>query len=160
MGDKEQELVKIISYEPAYARDFAELNLQWLRQYFEVEPYDEEVLFHPEKYILNSGGAIYFAQLSSGEIVGTVALLKRDSKVYELTKMGVKPHLRGKRIGQKLMYAAIYFAGQLGAHRVFLDSNRILKPAIQLYHKVGFKEIPVPKDSPYQRCNIRMELWV
>lgn len=152
--------VKIIQYEERYKHHFYDLNIEWLKKYFEVEPYDEEVLSKPEEYILKDGGQIYFAKTNDDVIVGTVALLKRGNDVFELTKMGVTEGFKGLKIGQKLMYAAIHEAGQLGAKRVFLDSNRILKPAITLYHKVGFKEIPVPSDSPYQRCNIRMELYV
>lgn len=151
--------VSIIPYESQYKACFYDLNMEWLKQFFEVEPYDEEVLSNPEKYILADGGQIYFAKAGE-EIVGTVALLKRADGVFELTKMGVTQQYKGLKIGQKLMYAAIHEASQLGAKRVFLDSNRILEPAITLYHKVGFKEIPVPADSPYKRCNIRMELWV
>ncbi|MFT6845594.1 MAG: GNAT superfamily N-acetyltransferase [Flavobacteriales bacterium] len=152
-------LVKIIAYESGFKQDFYRLNIEWLAKFFEVEPYDEQVLSKPEEYILKDGGAIYFAKLNE-EIIGTVALLKRGNGVFELTKMGVTPAYQGLKIGQKLMYAAIHEASQMGATRVFLDSNRILEPAITLYHKVGFKEIPVPADSPYKRCNIRMELWV
>ena len=58
------------------------------------------------------------------------------------------------------MYYAINFAGEHNYSRLFLDSNTVLEPAIRLYRKVGFKEIPVPEDSPYERCNIRMELKI
>ena len=72
--------------------------------------------------------------------------------------MAVTNKYQGLRIGQKLMYAAIHFAGQQGIPYLYLDSNTVLTPAITLYKKVGFKEIPVPEDTPYERCNIRMEL--
>lgn len=159
MSASEKPRVCIIPYETRYKACFYDLNMEWLKQFFEVEPYDEEVLSKPEQYILADGGQIYFAKAGE-EIVGTVAILKRDNGVFELTKMGVTEKYKGLKIGQKLMYAAIHEASQLGATRVFLDSNRILEPAITLYHKVGFKEIPVPENSPYKRCNIRMELWV
>ena len=72
--------------------------------------------------------------------------------------MAVTESYQGKKIGQKLMLACIDFAKEKGWDRLFLDSNRKLKPAINLYIKMGFVEIPVPEDSPYERCNIRMEL--
>lgn len=159
MNTPEKPRVQIIPFETCYKSYFYDLNMEWLEQLFGVEPYDEKVLSNPEQYILADGGQIYFAKTGE-EIVGTVALLKRADGVFELTKMGVTQQYKGLKIGQKLMYAAIHEASQLGATRVFLDSNRKLKPAITLYHKVGFKEIPVPADSPYVRCDIRMELWV
>jgi len=36
--------IDIISYQPEYAPSFYELNIEWLKTFFYVEPYDEEVL--------------------------------------------------------------------------------------------------------------------
>jgi GNAT superfamily N-acetyltransferase len=76
---------------------------------------------------------------------------------YELAKMAVSPEARGKNIGWLLGNAIIEKARSIGAHRLYLESNTILKPAISLYHKLGFKKITGPP-SPYERANIQMEL--
>jgi len=151
--------VKIIDYTPEYASDFARLNFEWLEKYFYIEDYDRQVLTNPKEYILDPGGYIFMATID-GKAVGTVALIYREEGVYELSKMAVTEEYKGLRIGQKLMYACIHFAGEQHFDSLFLDSNRKLTPAITLYHKVGFKEIPVPTDTPYERCNIRMELKI
>jgi len=155
----EQLKVDITAFNEQYVDDFAELNFEWLEKYFYIEEYDREVLTNPKKFILNDGGQIFYA-LIDGKVVGTVALIKRGEGVFELSKMAVTEDYKGMRIGQKLMYACIDYAGQNGIKRLFLDSNKKLTPAITLYNKVGFKEIPVPKDTPYERCNIRMELYL
>ena len=155
----EQLKVAIIAFDEQYTNDFTNLNFEWLEKYFYIEDYDREVLTQPHKYILEEGGQIFFALIGK-EVVGTVALIKREEGVFELSKMAVTEKYKGKRVGQKLMYACIDYAGRNGIGRLFLDSNRKLAPAIALYHKVGFKEIPVPKDTPYERCNIRMELYL
>ena len=147
--------VEIISSNDQYITQFADLNFEWLEKYFYIENYDREVLTNPKKYILNEGGQILFA-LIDGKAVGTVALIKRDEGVFELSKMAVTEDYKGLRIGQKLMYACIDYAGQHGVKRLFLDSNRKLIPALKLYAKVEFKEIPTPKDTPYERADIRM----
>jgi len=95
--------------------------------------------------------------LVDDEVAGTVALIKREG-TFELSKMGVKPRFQGFGLGVKLMEKCIDFAKEQGWKRIFLDSNRKLTPAITLYHKMGFEEIPVPDDTPYERCDIRMEL--
>ena len=151
--------INIIPFDAQYINDFTQLNFEWLEKYFYIEDYDREVLTQPEKYIINTGGEILFA-IINGEIVGTVALIKRGEGNFELSKMAVTEKYKGLRIGQKLMYACIHYAGEHNFDRLFLDSNRKLTPAISLYHKVGFKEIPVPEDTPYERCNIRMELMI
>ncbi|MCG8574091.1 MAG: GNAT family N-acetyltransferase [Flavobacteriales bacterium] len=151
--------VEILLFEDKYTTDFAELNFEWLRKYFYIEEYDRKVLQNPSEYILKPGGQILFARVND-KIVGTVALINREEEGYELSKMAVTEEFKGLRIGQKLMYACLDYAGQAGINRVFLDSNRKLTPALRLYEKVGFKEIPVPTDTPYERCDIRMELYL
>jgi GNAT superfamily N-acetyltransferase len=152
-------LVSILPFEEKFALPFERLNIEWLEAYFYVEDYDRKVLSQPRRFILDPGGYIFMA-LVGDDPVGTVALIKRGEGDYELSKMGVTPKYQGLRIGQKLMYYAINFAGEQNFRRLFLDSNTILEPAIRLYRKVGFREIPVPEDSPYERCNIRMELKI
>lgn len=155
----EQLKVTIVDFIDKFTNDFAQLNFEWLEKYFYIEEYDKNVLLNPQKYILNDGGHIMFA-LIDGKVVGTVALIKRDNNVFELSKMAVTEEYQGLKIGQKLMYACINYAGRTGVKRLFLDSNTKLTPAITLYNKVGFKEIPDPNDTPYERCNIRMEMFL
>jgi N-acetylglutamate synthase-like GNAT family acetyltransferase len=159
MATKEILNVKIIPFNEKYTTDFTQLNFEWLEKYFYIEDYDRKVLTNPKKYILDKGGYIFFA-LVNETVVGTVALIKREKSVFELSKMAVTSNYKGLHIGQKLMYKCIGFAGNNNIKRLFLDSNTILTPAITLYKKVGFKEIPVPKNTPYERCNIRMELYI
>ena len=72
--------------------------------------------------------------------------------------MGVDPEYQGRQIGKKLGIAAIDKARELGAVRLFLLSNRKLKPAIALYRALGFKEVSIPEETHYMRSDIQMEL--
>lgn len=121
-----------------------------------MEAADYKSLDHPEEYILHKGGHILFA-LYNDIPVGTCALIKMEDGGFELAKMAVSPLVKGKGIGFLLGNAAIEKAKELGANRLYLESNTILKPAISLYHKLGFKKI-TGKPSPYERSNIQMEL--
>lgn len=149
--------MEIIAFEPKYAEDFRKLNIQWLEKYFWVEPHDEEVLGKPEKYIIEPGGNIFFIR-EDGEIIGTVALMKIDNGVFELTKMAVVPAAQGKRIGQQLMQYTLNFAKEKGWEKLIIFSNRKLENAIHIYKKYGFKEIPIGENNPYARGDIKMEL--
>lgn len=154
---EKQKTLKIVNFKPEYAANFYELNIEWLKTYFIVEPIDEEVLSKPETYIINNGGHIFFALLNN-EVVGTVALMPKET-TFELTKMAVSPKHRGHKIGQQLMEHTINFAkNELQLNNLILYSNRILKNAIHIYKKYGFIEIPVEKNSPYKRSNIKMQL--
>ena len=149
--------LKIISYEEAYAKAFYQLNIEWLETFFYVEDFDREVLSNPNKYIIDKGGYIFFL-IENTKVIGTVALMKKKEKVYELTKMAVIPEKRGNKKGQYLMDYCIDFAKIKKLKKLVLYSNTLLKNAIHIYIKKGFKEIPVEKDCPYKRSNIKMEL--
>lgn len=149
--------IMIINYDAKFAIDFKKINLEWLRSDFYVEDYDKKILSNPTKYIISKGGHILFAKCKP-EIVGTVALITRENNSYELSKMGVLQSYRGLKIGDMLIKTAIDYSKAQGKKTIWLDSNRKLKPALSLYHKFGFKEIPLNSDSPYERADIKMEL--
>jgi DNA-binding MarR family transcriptional regulator/GNAT superfamily N-acetyltransferase len=154
---REGSTVQIVDYSPEHAAAFKALNVQWISTYFKIEPEDLKALDHPKDYILKKGGHILMA-IYNEQPVGTCALIKmKDGSGYELAKMAVSPEVRGKSIGFLLGKAAIERARDHGARRVYLESNTILKPAINLYHKLGFRKITGPP-SPYERANIQMEL--
>ncbi|CAM4252439.1 GNAT family N-acetyltransferase [Gillisia limnaea] len=149
--------LEIIPFDPAYAEDFKQLNLAWLNKYFWVEPHDEEVLGKPEKYILEPGGTIFFVK-EREKVIGTVALMKMEDGIFELTKMAVIPEAQGKKIGQKLMEHTLNYAREKGWKTLIIYSNRKLENAIYIYLKYGFKEIPIEENNPYARGDIKMKL--
>lgn len=150
--------IKIVPFHSQFAKDFYNLNIEWLKTFFYVEPFDEEVLSKPEAYILRKGGHIFFAQTHE-TIVGTVALMPTpETKVFELTKMAVSPEFRGHKIGQLLMQHCIDFSKNNQLKSLILYSNTKLENAIYIYRKYGFVEIPVEENSPYKRSNIKMEI--
>jgi len=149
--------MEILSYTPKYAEDFKNLNIAWLEKYFWVEPHDEDVLGNPEKYIIEPGGNIFFVK-ENEEIIGTVALMKMEDTIFELTKMAVTPSSQGKNIGQQLMEHTIDFAKQKNWKKLIIYSNRKLENAIYIYKKYGFIEIPIEENNPYSRGDIKMEL--
>jgi DNA-binding MarR family transcriptional regulator/GNAT superfamily N-acetyltransferase len=150
--------VQIVNFEPRYAPAFRQLNEEWITTWFKMEEEDYHALDHPQEHILDGGGHIYIA-LYKDEPVGACAIIKMNDGGFELAKMGVSPKAKGKGIGWLLGRACLEKARELGAHRVYLESNTRLKPAISLYHKLGFRKIAGPP-SPYERCDIQMELML
>ena len=150
-------MITIIPFEEKYADDFRKLNIEWLQEYFVVEPYDEYQLSHPLSEILSKGGYIFLAK-ENEMIVGTAALMKESAVSFELTKMCVTRSSQGKGISKMLLDACLELAKEKKWDRLFLYSSTRLVPAIQLYRKYGFKEISLEKNSHYSRTNIKMEL--
>ncbi|MEK7725116.1 MAG: GNAT family N-acetyltransferase, partial [Acidobacteriota bacterium] len=142
--------VEIIEFSQEYATEFARLNYEWIQELFKIETHDREMLDNPTEYIINAGGQIFFAQIDN-EIVGTVALLKEGDESFELAKMAVSSNYRGLKIGEKLMSACLDYSKKVGKKRVFLLSNTKLVPAITLYKKFGFQEIPLDPNNLYER---------
>jgi len=150
--------IEIIDYRPEHQEIFRALNEAWISKYFTMEESDYKALDNPQNYILDKGGCILVA-LYDGEPLGVCALIKMNDSEYdfELAKMAVSPKAQGKNIGFLLATAVIEKAKSLGAKKIYLESNTVIKPAISLYHKLGFEKV-AGKPTPYARCNIQMEL--
>lgn len=156
MNSVEVQPVQIVSYSAEYRNAFRSLNQAWINRYFRVEAADNKALDDPEGYIINKGGYIFMA-IYDGNPVGTCALIKISEEEYELAKMAVDDRVQGKGIGYLLGQACLDKARVLGAAKVMLLSNTVLKPAIHLYGKLGFKEVPLPA-TEYERADIKMEV--
>ena len=131
--ERESKGIKIVPYEPCYQSAFRTLNEEWITAYFRMEEADYKALDHPKEYILDKGGAILVA-LYKDEPVGVCALCKMDHPLVNKAK-------------------------ELGGKRIFIESNMRLKPAIHIYHKLGFKELP-EYHTTYERGDIQMELMI
>ena len=150
--------VEIVPFSAKYSAAFKALNEEWIIRYFKMEEMDRISLSNPQEYIIDKGGYIAVALLAK-KPVGVCALIpsKREGYEFELAKMGVSPKAQGKGIGKLLGIHIIEKAKSLGCRKIYLESNRILTPAIQLYRKLGFVEM-VGIKSPYERSDIQMEL--
>ncbi len=150
--------VEIVEYQEKYQEAFKSLNEEWISKYFVIEDTDRKALDNPQSYILDNGGRIFVA-LYKGQPVGVCSLIKMNDPDYdyELAKMAVSPAMQGKNIGWLLGQTALRAARELGASKLYLESNTLLTPAINLYHKLGFKKV-FGRATPYARANIQMEL--
>jgi N-acetylglutamate synthase-like GNAT family acetyltransferase len=131
--------------------------MAWLEEMCLLEPYDEYVLKNPVEAIVEKGGEIFFGILK-GEVVATVALMPTAYGALELNKMAVKKECQGRGMGHEILKFVLAKCRSNGVKELELYSNLKLKNAIHLYHKFGFVEIPLSKDSPYDRADIRMKV--
>ena len=150
--------VQVIHFSPEYAADFEALNRQWIEQHFAVEELDRAVFADPFGAIVAPGGQVFFV-VSGGRVLGTCAVLRLGESVFELAKMAVDPEVRGRGYGDRLVEAAVDFARRAGARTLMLISNSQLKPALRLYTKHGFHQVPLQQGSRgYARADVQMEL--
>lgn len=153
-----QDTVEVVPFRPELRESFWEINRAWIDEHFVMEEIDRRVLQEPEENILSRGGKIFFAiDKKSGEVLGACALMPHGGK-WELTKMGVRASARGRGIGEKLGRAVIEAAREQGIESLILETNSKLKPAINLYRKLGFIHVPQNPNSEYIRSDVTMEL--
>ena len=148
---------RVVPYRAQFRAAFDALNREWIEKYFTLEPADREILEDPDGKIIEAGGQVFFV-IKRGKILGTCAMLRHSADEYEIAKMAVAPKARGRGFGDLLMHACIAFALEREAHRVIIVSNTVLEPAIRLYRKHGFVQVPLARDPRYERANIRLEM--
>jgi ribosomal protein S18 acetylase RimI-like enzyme len=113
------------------------------------------VLGDPQGQIVDKGGRIFMA-MRDGQAVGCAALLKMDDGGYEVAKMTVSEALRGSGLGRMLMQRCIEAGAEMGATRLYLETNSGLAPALGLYRAMGFRDL-APAQTAYVRADVFME---
>jgi len=149
--------VEIVDFQPDHASAFKALNEAWISRYFAIEPKDREVLGDPAGKVLAPGGHIFMA-VEDGAAIGCVALMAMPGGGFEVAKMAVIEAHKGRGVGRELMAACIERARQVGAPRLYLETNSRLAPALGLYRRFGFQQVEPAEPSPYARADVMMEL--
>jgi len=85
------------------------------------------------------------------QIVGTVGMYPHGAYICELRKMYLRPQVRGRGVGRQLMERALAFAKEHGFWRLELETANVLREALSLYRKYGFR--PVTSDQLSERCD-------
>lgn len=151
--------LELVDYDDSLAGIFHDITREWVQSMFTLEPNDLALMQRPRELIIDKGGIILFAKDGLGKIVGTVALLRIEEGVYELTKMGVNEAARGKKAGEFLLQAVLERARAMKMKQLYLLTNSRCEAAIHLYEKLGFvhdADIMQTHGARYARCNVAM----
>ena len=152
-------MLRFYNYTDSLAPYFDAINRQWITEMFVLEPIDEKVISDPATHIIAPGGHIWFAEHPDLGVVGTCALMKKSSGVFELTKMGVVGTSRGLKVGEALLHHVLSQAPSIAYNTLFLLTNRKCEAAIHLYEKLGFTHCPDIMQrfgAEYERCDVAM----
>lgn len=119
------------------------------------QSFDKELAELPGEYAPPSGCLI----LALNETVpcGCAALRKLEAGICEMKRLYTKPEFRGKGIGKMLVNTLIDEARKIGYVKMRLDTIPKMKEAIDLYRKIGFKEIKPYRENPIEGA-LYMEL--
>lgn len=97
------------------------------------------------------GGVFCVLEEEDGSIIGSCGLHPMQAGTCELRKMYLRRDYRGKGLGRMLLEDALARARELGFRRVTLETASVLKEAIRLYERYGFK--PHTPEHLSHRCD-------
>ncbi len=80
--------------------------------------------------------------------IGCAGLRPLEDGIVEVKRMFIQPGHRGRGLGQLLMDAIIAAARRRGYRAIRLDTLTSLRPALALYRRSGFEEIPPYRFNP------------
>ncbi len=120
----------------------------WLNIDLGFQNFSEELKSLQKMYSLPAGGIIL--SKNENEFMGCIAIRKIDTDTAELKRMYVKPAFQHKGIGSGLLNEAILFAEKIRYKKIRLDTLSNMTPAIELYKRIGFYEIPAYYYNPQE----------
>jgi putative acetyltransferase len=100
---------------------------------------------------IDKGGSFDVLVDENDNIQGTVGLYRINETTCEIRKMYLSSSLRGQGLGKKLLTHALSKAKELGYTRVELETASVLKEAIGLYKRYGFRQFM--RDHLAARCD-------
>jgi ribosomal protein S18 acetylase RimI-like enzyme len=113
------------------------------------QSFDEELKNLPGAYAAPSG-RLLLAQYDQ-QPAGCVALRKLEANICEMKRLYVRPAYRGKGLGRILVERVIAEARAIGYERMRLDTiASSMKDAVELYRRMGFKEIAPYRANPIE----------
>ena len=146
--------LEIVDYRPAYKKHFRSLNEQWIREHFEIEKEDVSVLSDPMGRDRPPG------RIRALRALGRRG--RRDLRAHEASRGPSSSSARwrcgptsGDRgIGAALITAAIGRARSMGARELYLRTDLVLRDAIRLYRRAGFRRVA---RDPLEYCRMCRE---
>lgn len=116
------------------------IDLQF--QGFEAELKNIDVIYAPPR------GACWIVMYDE-QAIGCIALRPISEQIGELKRMYVLPDFQRKGIGQRLLDVATSKAREFGYLALRLDTLKHMQPAMNLYEKSGFIQIPAYYHNPH-----------
>lgn len=150
--------MEIVKYQEKYEKDFIALNTAWVEKFFVMEQEDREILYHVKDF-LEKGSMIFFA-IENQQVFATCMVIPCGNDTWEICKLAANENSQGHGAGSAVFQACMEYAIERGAKKLTLISNHILKPALHIYEKFGFRRVPVDRQEEYARCDVQCEYIV
>ena len=119
--------------------DFLGIDLQF-------QSFEKELENLPDKYALEDG-RLYIAYVD-GEVAGCIGLRRFDDTRCELKRLFIREAYRKHGLGLRLSQQVIDDARQIGYQQILLDTLASMTPAMNLYQKLGFRQVSAYYHNP------------
>lgn len=150
--------MEIVKYREELKQDFIELNTAWVEKYFVMEAEDIEILNNVDELIM-SGAMIFFA-VEDERVLAVCMVIPVKDNVWEICKLAANEKYQGNGAGSAVFKACMDYAVEHGAEKLTLISNHILKPALHIYEKFGFRRVDLSRGDEYERADVQCEYIV
>jgi putative acetyltransferase len=90
---------------------------------------------------IQRGGMFEVIEQDGRLLVGSVGIYPLDAQNCELRKMYLAASMRSRGLGKLLLERALNFAREMGFRSVILETASVLKDAIALYERYGFRPV-------------------
>lgn len=147
--------MEIVKYESKYKKAFKEMSINWIEKFFSIESEDIRTIDNIE-LLIDEGAMVFFA-VKNGIVLSTCMIRPLEKDVWEIGKLSTNENYLGNGAGSKVFEACINYAREHDAKKIVLFSHTSLQPAIHIYIKFNFREVPVT-NTEYTRCNYQAEL--
>lgn len=137
--------------------------------YFYYKLYEKQFHFNAtvERYFLEGmielfddpEGSQMWVVERDGDVVGSIAVVKKSAHEAQLRWFGVDMSLQGMKIGNHLLDTAMRFCKEHGYRHLFLWTIEILKPARHLYGKFGFTLTETKPNHEWADHELLEEKW-
>lgn len=150
--------MKVVKYQEKYKRDFIDLNTAWVEKFFVMEQEDRDILEHIDDLL--GSGAMIFAAVEEEHVLAVCMTVPTGGDVWEICKLAANEKYQGKGAGSAVFKACMDYAAERGAKKLTLISNHILKPALHIYEKFGFRRVELNRGGEYDRADVQYEYIV
>ncbi len=143
----------MIQFQEAKSPEDFQLAVELFKEYADQIDTDlsfqkfEEEMENIEHQYSKPWGVLYLI-LQKEKPVGCFAIRKFESTICELKRMYLREKVRGSGMGKTMLLHAIESAKSMQYQKMRLDTLPTMKPAIELYQKVGFYEIDPYRFNP------------
>jgi ribosomal protein S18 acetylase RimI-like enzyme len=117
----------------------------------------DDLLDIQKNYFENGG--VFLVTTKNDEIIGTGAIRKLEGDTCELKRLWLLNEHHGQGLGFRMMQELLSFAKAQGYKRMKLETDAVAqKRAVEFYKRLGFREVPVPNQTPDEDILMEMDL--